>query len=207
MYGRSGYFILISILLLLAVNTALLDIVIFTQSVKNDSSAVNIQSTTIQNDLCPSACQTLIRLQSNQVATASSPVPARIQANPPASVGIAKEYYIPLGIGTTKSMQYDDLLTTDTTIDTSNYPPIKQVTFEVTLRNPTGNGQTLAKLFNVSDKHDVWFSEVSFEGGGSAQRSATVNLDPGNKIYRVQLKSTLGYDVYVDNSRIHITTY
>ena len=91
-------------------------------------------------------------------------------------------------------------------IDTALYDSIKRVTFEVFLRNPTGNGRTYAKLFNATDKHDVWFSEVYFEGGGLVRKEATITLEPGNKLYQVYLKSSLAYDVYVDNARIHIIT-
>ena len=67
---------------------------------------------------------------------------------------------------------YEDILSAEAYIDTGNYSSIKQAVVELFLRNPTGNGRIYAKLYNVTDKHDVWFSEVFTEGRtGGKKRS------------------------------------
>ncbi|MEK7065595.1 MAG: hypothetical protein AAB961_01255 [Patescibacteria group bacterium] len=189
------------IFLLIAVNLLWLDIMIFSGARNEQPVATEVAAT------CDANCRGAISADIISKLTTPSPVavPVARESNV-AATGPAKEYYIPLGSGSTRSNEYVALDGAEAYIDTSLYGPIKSVTFEVFLRNPTGNGITYAKLFNVTDKHDVWFSEVSFEGGGLVRKEATITLEPGNKLYRVMLKSTLAYDVYVDNARIRIVT-
>lgn len=189
------------IFLLIAVNLLWLDIMIFS-GVKNERAVTTEVAVT-----CDADCRNAISADIISKLTIPSPtaIPVARESNV-AAPGPAKEYYIPLGSGTTRSNEYVALDGAEAYIDTSRYGGIKQVTLEVFLRNPTGNGRTWAKLFNVTDKHDVWFSEVNFEGGGLVRKEATITLEPGNKLYRVYLKSTLAYDVYVDNARIKIIT-
>lgn len=185
------------IFLLIAVNLLWLDIMIFS-GVKNEQPvATEVVAT------CDANCRDEISADIISKLTTPSPVAAQSTV---ATTQPAKEYYIPLGSGTTRSNEYVALDGAEAYIDTSLYGSIKQATIEFFLRNPTGNGRTWAKLFNVTDKHDVWFSEVNFEGGGLVRKEAAITLEPGNKLYRVYLKSTLAYDVYVDNARVHIVT-
>ena len=181
---------IVVILLLVAINLLYLDIIIFSQG-------KNVQNIVTYREVPPTISPTPTPLPTPFTT------PVSVISLPQAS---AKEYYIPLGSGTTRSSDYVSLEGAEAHIDTSLYGNIKQVTFEVFLRNPTGNGVTYAKLFNVTDKHDVWFSEVSMVGGGTSRKDAAVTLEPGNKLYRVYLKSTLAFDVYADNARIHIVT-
>lgn len=196
-------FIISSLMLLLTVNVILMDVVIFSRMSKWEERANPVQTEIPL--LCSPACQTII---TEKIASLVRPVPtASVKSTPAVSAsGTAKEYYIPLGSGMTKLNEYEQLTSVEAYVDTGNYPPIKEAYFEVHLRNPTGNGKVYAKLFNVTDKHDVWFSEVVFEGGGTMQREAKITLDPGKKMYRVLIKSSLQFDVYADNARIRIVT-
>lgn len=195
------------ILLLVAVNILLLDVMVFSQTQTREPVSIVADTTPIPTkpgEICSQACQTLItqaiekRLRSQQDTSIAAP--------PTVNLSTGKEFYIPLGVGSTRSTEYTELSGAEVYIDSLKYPNITQVTFEVFLRNPTGNGRTYAKLFNATDKHDVWFSEVYMEGSTVTRKEATISLDPGNKLYRVILKSTLGYDVYVDAARIKIVT-
>ncbi|MBI4062459.1 hypothetical protein HY410_00900 [Candidatus Gottesmanbacteria bacterium] len=185
------------IFLLIAVNLVWLDIII----VSNSSNVQPVTTDVVAT--CDLNCRDAI--SADIISRLTTPSPVVVQRTVATSQP-AKEYYIPLGSGSTRSNEYVALEGAEAYIDTSLYGTIKSVTFEVFLRNPTGNGRTYAKLFNVTDKHDVWFSEVNFEGGGLVKKEATITLEPGNKLYRVYLKSTLAYDVYADNARIHIVT-
>lgn len=199
-------YIILSILLLLTVNIVFLDIVFF--SPQNEVSHVAAENSVVNNVPVATECSQACKSYINTVAAASiaSPSATVTVTSVDVPVSLPKEYYVPLGLGFTRSDEYDDLFGADVFIDTVKYPRIQKVTFEVYLRNPTGNGITYAKLFNVTDKHDVWFSEVSMVGGGSGRREATIQLEPGNKEYRVKLRSSMKYDVYVDNARIKIVT-
>lgn len=117
----------------------------------------------------------------------------------------AQELFIPLSGGSTQNDQWEDVSGTDVTIDTASYSSIKQAYFEASLSVPTKNGIVYARLFNVTDKHPVWFSEI---GTGNEQstliRSAPIQLDKGNKTYRVQMRTTLRYVSLMSSGRIRL---
>lgn len=146
-----------------------------------------------EETLCPAACLEAI----------SEKYPTPIMT-PLVQAG-AKEFYVPLGSGSTKSTDWVELTGVEGVVDLANYPNVKSVIFEASLRIPTANGKTYAKLYNVTDKHDVWFSEVWAEGSsGYRAESANISLSPGRKLYRVMMKSTMGYEAILDSARLKI---
>lgn len=183
------------VLLLIAVNILLLDIMVFSSRSQPEEP--------VKTEACSSSCQQLIMESINNITPLPSPTN---ESKPLAPQLSTREFYIPLGTGSTRNDAYEDLTAAESYIDTNNYSNIKQATFEVYLRNPTGNGRVYAKLFNASDKHDVWFSEVFIEGTGVTRKEVPIILESGKKLYRVMLKSTLRYDAYVDAARIKIIT-
>ncbi len=93
-------------------------------------------------------------------------------------------------------------------VDITNYSQIKKVTFEASVHIPAANERAFVRLFNATDKHPVWFSEVSLEGGDTKLMvSPPITLDSGAKTYQVQMKTSLKYQAILDQSRIHIVTY
>lgn len=118
-----------------------------------------------------------------------------------------KEFYIPLGTGTTKSITYIALNTSDFYFDPSLYSKIKEIYFEIGVRIPTANGRVYVKLYNVTDQHDVWYSEVWGEGDkGQYISSPKITLEKDRKRYRVYLRNTMEYDAYLDMARLRIVT-
>lgn len=115
-----------------------------------------------------------------------------------------REIYIPLGAGSTQNVSWISLDGVEASIDTSKYSIIKEAYFQATLRIPTGNGKVSAKLVNITDKHDVWFSEVESEGSTAILKEAKITLTPGIKTYRVYMKSSLNYEAFVDFARIKL---
>ena len=207
MLSNRNVFFFIPLLLLFAVNLLFLDIVVFSQPKPQAPSQVMVESVpnpTQADSSCPSACTAKIdeELKKSRAGSISPIAPAVATV-----AQSAKEFYVPLGTGTTKNSDYEDILSAEAYIDTGNYSSIKQAVVELFLRNPTGNGRIYAKLYNVTDKHDVWFSEVFTEGGGPVvKKEVTVTLDRGKKLYRVMMKSTMKYDAWLDNARIKIIT-
>lgn len=118
-----------------------------------------------------------------------------------------KEIFIPIGSGSTKNNNYEDLAGLEVSIDTNKYSSIDSVTFEASIWVQDGNGKMFAQLYNVSDKHPVWNSEIStFQASGLLITSPKIVLDSGNKTYRVQAKTNLtAFAAHVDNARIKIT--
>ncbi len=171
---------------------------------QNSSNSLSANSQPITNNLsCPINCLSIIQnaTKSSNIGTANAPKISN-QVNSPSQ---SHETYIPLGTGTTSKTDWEDITSTDTTLDPSNYVSIKEVYFIASLKNPTQNGSVVAELYNVTDKHPVWNSQVVMNGPVTQTiTSPIITLDNGNKLYRVKLKSTLGYQVSLDNAKIKI---
>lgn len=149
-------------------------------------------------DACPRACLELI--SESTVSGQKQIVPTKTLPLP-----VVKEVYVPLGTGSTTSRDYKEMVGVEAVIDLDHYPPIKSVIFEATLRIPTANGRVYAKLFNVTDQHDAWNSEVYTEKPEGYRAEANdVSLASGRKLYRVMMKSTLGYEAVLDGARVKI---
>jgi len=116
-----------------------------------------------------------------------------------------KEFYIPFGYGSNSTDDWADVSGLQAYVDTVKYQNIKNVVFEATIYIPTGNQKAYARLFNVTDKHPVWFSEVSIEGGQQQLvTSEPIKFDPGNKLYQVQMKTSLKRLTNLTQARLHI---
>lgn len=216
MRDNSSHIVIIFLLTLITLNLFLLDLKVFSPennikisditSVINPNPSPTTNPTTIlsQNLVCPNTCLSAI-----QQATSSS----RLGNNPLQEVplqtasGQSREFYIPLGSGSTAKSDWEDITATETVIDPANYGNIKEAYFIASLRNPTQNGQVEAQLYNVTDKHLVWGSHVILNGPKEQTiTSAKITLDNGAKLYRAQLKSTLSFQAYLDNAKIRILT-
>jgi len=158
-----------------------------------------------ENDVCPQSCV-------SQIHEATASYKPSIQSSAAASKEIAsiskgvKEFFISFGSGSNSSSDWQDVLGLQVYIDSSNYPDIKTVTFEASVHVPPANQTANVRLFNATDKHPVWFSEVFFNGGGTPQFlvSKPITLDKGNKLYQVQMKTQLQFQAILDQARIHI---
>ena len=179
-----GFESLIPVLLgILLVNAVVVDGYILT---KKDGTG-NVLGTT--TDACPSACMAEINNLRGGTGTT------------------AKEYYIPLGSGSNASREWIDVAGAGAFVDTASYRKIKTVTFEATVSQPTSSQRVWIRLFNVTDKHPVWYSEMSTESPGPVLvTSSPISLDPGNKYYQVQMKSQLQGFVNLLQGRIHVIT-
>lgn len=167
------------------------------------------------SDTCGQNCKLYIETATEQIresisaATTSSKIVLKPSPTPTPSPSPVRfiETYVPLGGGHTSQDQWEDLKGIEGYINTESYPPMTNVYFEVALKIPTKNGKVSARLYNVTDNHPVWNSEVSTENETSTFiGSRSLQLDPGNKLYRVQLKTSLRYDSILDFSRIKIIT-
>lgn len=156
------------------------------------------------NDSINDLRSSLTATSTSKLATKPSPTATPTPSPSPAPARFI-ETYVPLGSGRTSMDQWEDLKGIESYINTESYPPMTNVYFEVALRIPTKNGRVSARLYNVTDNHPVWNSEVSTENETSTFiGSRSLQLDPGNKLYRVQLKTTLKYESLLDFARIKI---
>ncbi len=173
-------------LILILVNLIVLNYFV----IKNFRNETFVLGQTTAASACPSACLSAIN---KLTGTAGS---------------TAKEYFVPLGTGTNVTDEWTDVAGASAYVDTAQYPKIKKVVFEATVSVPTGNQTAYARLFNATDKHPVWFSDVSMDTTGPILlTSSPITLDKGSKLYQVQMKTQLKFTANLSQSRIHITTY
>lgn len=151
----------------------------------------NVLGTTTA-DTCPAACITRI----NQVAGKTT------------TTNGVKEYFVPLGSGTSAASDWADVAGASAYVDTSSYGKTKKVTFEATIAQPVSSQKVWVRLFNTTDKHPVWYSEIVTDSAGPILLiSSPITLDTGNKLYQVQMKTQLNGATSLSQSRIHITTH
>lgn len=117
-----------------------------------------------------------------------------------------KEYYIPFGSGQSTANTWTNVPGLQAYVDSSAYPNIKSVVFEASVYIPTGNQTASVQLFDVTQQHPVWFSEVDMSGGTPQFLvSKPIQLDQGNNLYEVQMQTQLQFPSQLTQSRLHIT--
>lgn len=135
----------------------------------------------------------------------TTPSPTPIVTEKP-SESTVKDYYINTGYGTNKSTDWTDVFGAAATADIGEYQNIKEVSFEAFINVPSANGSVSVRLFNKTDKHPVWNSEVTRDGTSDTYNfiSPTVVYDIGPKLYQVQMKTQFGVIANLTSSRIHV---
>jgi hypothetical protein len=128
--------------------------------------------------------------------------PARTTAS-----ATARESFISIATGSYSS-EYDwgDVPGAQVTIDSGAYGTLKSVIFEATVNTPNGNEDVNVRLYNDTDKHPVWFSDLFFPSATATHFlvSKPLSLDPGVKAYKVQMKTQFATKAHLDLARIHI---
>lgn len=197
------------ILIVILTNLIIIDAALFWPQEKSQNQKATTPPTEAQisytpnenSDSCSDDCKKEI---DKAVATAIKPQQTTVNNTNKNT----KEFYIPLGTGSSTSLEWVDVPGVQAYVDSSSYVDIKTVTFEVSLNTPTGNQEASARLYNITDSHPVWNSEVSISGGSPQLKiSPPINLDDGSKLYQVQMKTQLGSRTNLENARIRILTY
>lgn len=156
---------------------------------------------------CSAGCLQEIKKLEEKIAQISPVVGKEIEKTKTVTLRTpnVEEVSIAFGNGQTISREWEDIPGLTAYIDSSRYKNIKLARFEASLRIPTANGRVYARLFNKTDQHPVWFSEVSSEGPDSTFcQSENITLSPGNKLYQVQAKTTMGFASIIDSARVKI---
>lgn len=163
-------------------------------------------SSILTTDICRTECiAEIYRIIKEATASSTRAVGFAPTETPVQTQSFVKEIFIPFGSGSSTASDWTDVAGLQTTIDTADYPSIKQVFFEATLRIPTGNQTAYARLYNATDKHPVWYSDVSLEGGTPKLLiSQPITLDAGNKTYQIQMRTSLQYQTNIDQARIRL---
>lgn len=172
-------------LALLGLNLLALDALLIPRLLPGQPSV--LASTTSAGGSCPQACVTLINQSGGKT-------------------GAAKESIIPLGSGTNATGDWTDVAGTSVALDSAQYGTIKKVTFEASVGVPTGNQRAYVRLYNVTDAHPIWYSDMSMDGTGPTTLTspATLVLGTGTKTYIVQMKSQLKFPTNLVSARLRI---
>lgn len=141
-----------------------------------------------------------------QSSALSAPTSAPITI--PSTTKATKDYYINIGTGTNKSLDWADVDGAITTADLGQYGNVKEIHLETNINVPTANGTISVRLFNKTDGYAVWNSERTVEAQAQGPLLISQNLiyDKSPKLYQVQMKSQLGVTANLIQSRIHIVT-
>ncbi len=210
---------LIVLLIVLGVNSFLLDLLFFSGGVKlNSKNSTNpVSIPFVSQNSCPDSCISQFNafVSSKVSVTPSSlssiPVTPTLTPSPTASPtptpNTVREFFVPLGIGSSTAGDWETISAVGATIDTSNYGSIKAATFEITIRVPTGNQTVWVRLYDANTYQTVVGSEMSMSGGTPTLLvSSPISLVSGSNLYQVQIKTQLQYPAYIDQARIRIQT-
>lgn len=218
---RSSSFIKLGLITLFIVgllNIVVLDVwVVKNLTAQKDSPLTSVFDTK-KDYSCPASCLSQIYEATSSVkqtvAVPSSKETSETQTlitstTAPAQTGSSvKEFIISFGGGSNASEDWEDVPGLQAYVDSTKYGSIRSVVFEATMRIPTGNQTAYVRLYNATDKHPVWLSEMSLEGGApKLLASQPLTLSSGNKLYQVQMKTQLKFQAVLDQARLRITTY
>lgn len=208
--------VLTGLVILMLINLFLVDYIIF-KIVLEEPKLVNIEASVLppptptsvsQEQLTRSDVEAIVREETRLFKPQTSiPTPkSTVIAQQAGGGSQVKEFFIHLGSGSGSTEDWTDVSGVEAYIDSTKYGRIKEVIFEASVNIPTGNQVVYIRLYNITDKHPVWFSEVSHEGGGSILLiSKPITLDSGSKLYRVQMKTSLKYLANLSSARVKIT--
>lgn len=171
---------------------------------RTEATSSTSSSALKQEDTCGDNCKKEIY----KIISSLSPSPKKASPSAPART-VAKEYYIPFGTGNAWSTDWIDVPGVQAYIDGDAYGSIKNAVFEATMHVPTGNETAEIQLFNVTAGHPVWGSSIVFDGGTTSKflTSKPITIESGSNLYKIQMKTQLSYPAYLDQARVHITTY
>lgn len=205
----NAFWIIVVLLVVLSfINILILDVVFLRNQnkiasiIKSDKEIIKqplINGEKVSDEICPNSCISEIRK-----ATSSS---EQKTYNQTTITSLVKESLITLGTGTNTSTDYENVLTTQVSIDPSKYGEIKSIKLEVSIAVPTANQYVYVRLYNITDKNPVWNSEMYMSGGPSANLiSEPITLASGSKLYVVQMKSQLKAITNLNQARLRIET-
>lgn len=118
-----------------------------------------------------------------------------------------KVAYIPVGnAGSgTSSTDFSSVSGHEVTIDTGSYTGYKQMVLETNFRIFQGNGTGEVRLFNKTDGTGIIGSTLSTTSQDYATKTSSgFTIASGSKTYTVQVKSSTGYSVDLQWSRIRV---
>lgn len=166
------------------------------------SSASDTTQLSILRDLIKEATAALTARVDFLAGISAQP---KLSVLPSPTAPSVKEYYIPLGIGSTTATEWTDIPGAEAYVTPANFGRINSLYFEVGLEISSRSGRAYARLRNVTDNVGLVESEIYREGGDPGlSSSGKIPVPVQTKLYRVQLKSSLGVEVKLQSARLKI---
>lgn len=165
---------------------------------------LTIQSIKKETPILPSALPlTSLTPSPSTALPTSTPTLAPVQQGVSNGTPAVKEYFITLGSGSSQASDWTDVPGVTAQVDFGSYSHIKEIHFEASVVIPTGNETASVRLYNVTDKHPVWYSEITLTNGQFISSNPVI-YDTGSKLYQVQMKTSLQFAANLIQSRIHV---
>lgn len=198
------------VLIVILANLFLLDLYIFDNrfvaSESTQTVTTPIPSTASFETVCTKDCEQQLHALVASMTASVIQTQSSSKEVPYSTPGV-REVYIPLGSGSVANDEWANVPGATAYVDTSNYATIKSVTLEVSVRIPASSQYVYVRLYNVTDKHPVWGSDMSTYEATKLLVSPAITLDSGNKLYQLQMKTQLKEaSGVVDQAKLHILT-
>lgn len=151
--------------------------------------------------------ETRLKTLEDKVTVLQTQVSSPTQAPAVTPVAVKKApVYIPLGSGGVRNDQdWWALSSYEISIDPSEYAGYTSMQMEVTMRLWETSGTAFARLYNYTDGKEIQNSEVNVtQDVATLATSYYFQLPTGKKTYRLQVKSTQGFNVELENARIKV---
>ncbi|MCL5970900.1 MAG: hypothetical protein M1450_05390 [Patescibacteria group bacterium] len=196
-HALEGFIALCVIIVLLIANIVYLNIFVLKKEAAKDI-AIKPYNSNLNNPLPTQISST------ESLSPTVSPTPSPQYFYPVVDKSAPKDYFIPLGSGINTSTDWTDINGVQTIVDFGQYPNIKEIRLEASVSIPTGF--VSVRLYNVTDKHPVWNSEIILNDKTSGYLvSPAISYDTGTKTYQVQIRNQLNATANLVQAKIHIT--
>ena len=180
--------------IIFTINIILLDVVVFHNFVS--ATATTVPVATQQRPVLPTSTPTTAAIISPNPTTTTTTIINQTTG--------AKEVFIPIGQGQVTATDWTTVPGAAVTIDSTKYTHIQHIVFEASIQSP--NNQLISvRLYDATDGHPVWYSDMSTSSTTQLITSQPIQLDSGTKLYEVQMKSQLQYPAILEQARLHIT--
>lgn len=193
------------ILAVIVIDLIVLNIFTFTKKPVVTSSPVIPVSSPI--DQCGPACQSYV---DSKIAALPTSPPANSAVIPSVATRpkIRTVSYLPISVGgSTGNNDWTTLSGTDFYFDTSDYPGLVEIYFEVTAKLFNGNGTAFVRLYDSTHGVGVQGSEVQTgQQQDTVVESGKVSFYRGKNLIQVQAKSLTADTAIFTSGRLRIVT-
>ena len=175
-----------------------------TTTTEDESSPADPELVATEDDKIAELKEQLDEISGAVATLAADPKTITKTVTQTVSTNSTKEYIIYLGSGSTTSRDWVEMEGTKTTINTANYPTIKNMEFQASLK--IVGGEARARLKNKTTGAIYHDSEVMHNSSNTTWVSQTgLPLHGGNNEYIVELRSTSGELAQLEGARVRIT--